>query len=242
MGLTITYSGTLDEPARLPELVRDVQSFCQRLGWQAEEYTEHLSGILIGMSDEEATPDDEPWPEKLANVKSAVFFRLPRNKPPQLIEEIVRGIIVIPPGTDCVPLKFNQQGRLCGYLDVPSKVVLNAVPGETHYFGFPLWTKTTGAVDSHIGICALLKMLKKYMSNLAVADETGFWETGDLAEMRRQHKVMGGLVGMLSEPDNFNAILMAAGLADVKPVVKVAAHAELPERRGEPPRPKRPVS
>jgi hypothetical protein len=139
--------------------------------------------------------------------------RVSKLHPPPLIEETVRGVVVMPPDTESVRLVFDRTGRLVRYTDVPAKLVINAVPDTIHYLAFPHYVKTSGSPVSHAAICALLRMLqRKFMTNLQVNDDTGYWTTGDIEILVREHAEMGAVLGIFNEFKNVGAMLRALGV------------------------------
>ena len=100
-------------------------------------------------------------------------------------------------------------------------MILNAVPGETHYLAWQMFCKTTGEVESHIGICLLLRTLSKYMSGLKVSDYTDFYKTGNLKKLYQEHMVMGTMIGLLKRPGTLGLLLKAASLPDLSADAKI---------------------
>ena len=167
MGICINYNGTLDDPTRLDEVLDKIRDFCKAAGWECHEASDHFSGV-IGVPHEmmNHNPADGPRPD-LKHIWDMT------KRPPQLIEETVRGVLVVPPDTEWVRLKFDQRGRIVDYWEMTADQFIGGIAGETHYMALALFCKTAGpsfesSIDSHIGICALLKMLEPYMSNLHV--------------------------------------------------------------------------
>lgn len=139
--------------------------------------------------------------------------RVSKLHPPGLIEETVRGVIVSPPDTESVRLVFDRSGRLVRYFDLPPEMVINAIPDTVHYAAFPNFVKTSGAPASHAAICLLLRMLQqKFMTNLQVDDETGFWKTGSIEVLERKHAEMSALLSLFRESKDVGALLRALGI------------------------------
>ena len=257
MGIVISYKGTLDDIARLDNLIADARLFCQQTGWEYTEVNEHISGIAMGspedfMGDHEETKPQltpkqlEEWPEEETFRSGSLTLRFD-SKNPDLLEEIWRGIVAHPPGTESLALTFDGRGRLCNYVELPRNCVKGALRDLKHYFCFPLFCKTTGETKQHIAICVLLKMMRdKYIGDLDVHDETGYFETGDLTKLREGHAVMAGLISAVkNNPEFLKAVLKAAGVdkkdAETAVLLPTEFRRTVPENTSESPvKPKKP--
>ena len=248
MGIAISYNGSLDDVSRLEELVADVRQFCQSVGWEFAEISQHISGVaLAGTAADFTGPkkrgkkpkgpkvDMEKWPEELTTRMGGLTLRFDVG-PPDLLEETWRGILVNPPGTESVWLTFDAHGRLCHYMDVPQRMIKGKLKDQKHYWCFPVFTKTSGRVDEHIGICLLLKMVRdKYMKNLKVDDDTGYFKTGDLKKLHADNAVMAVFLGALkSNPAFLATIFKAAGLPAeaVATAVPIESRLSIPIKTG----------
>lgn len=168
MGVTIHYSGRLDDPARLSELLLGVQHFCFKRGWAYREADERIIGqaerLVFNEVDVSGQLDDgTPVDWKDVYCDTEVFA----------VDEHIRGLSIdVHPDCETVHLSFNRQGLLKSYEP--------QAPGyytEQGYF----FVKTQFApVEVHIAICELLRFVKdNYMPGLKVRDEGGYWQTGD---------------------------------------------------------------
>ncbi|MEZ5400501.1 MAG: hypothetical protein R2729_12585 [Bryobacteraceae bacterium] len=207
MGICITYSGKLADPARLDELLDAVRGFCRRVKWRFEEESRHLCGtLLFSPKDVKTAPEPEPKREK-RKYRSLDDIAPPPAQPfgytvgscARLIDLDVRGVIVMPPDTDPFQLVFDSNGELLFYIEVPDFMVINAAKGESYYAAFPFFAKTSGAVRTHSLICTLLTLIRPYMKRFRVTDPTGYWKTGNLDKLIGEHMVMGALGGVLAE-------------------------------------------
>ena len=220
MGIVIDYRGKLNEPAGLDSLIADVRIFCQQIGWKFDEVSVQLSGIALNRVDgsgggnpEKAQLPPEEWPEEETFRAGPLTMRFdPKN--PMLLEETWHGIVAYPEGTDPLSLTFDGEGRLCRCLDIPQQWARGPLRDQKFYLFFPLFCKTTGEIDQHVAICALLQMLRrKHIRDLKVHDETGYFESLDLGRLRQGHAMMAGLVGTLKgNPAFLQRVLQAAGL------------------------------
>jgi hypothetical protein len=217
MGICISYKGSLSDPATLDQAVTEIRGFCNRVGWECQDFSEHYSGVVLGTQAEAdgdpgtEVPDTEPWPEP--ERPYGLRGRVSKLHPPGLIEETVRGVIVVPPDTESLLLVFDRSGRLVRYREFPAELIINAIPDTLHYAAFPNFIKTSGAPASHAAVCMLLHMLKeKFIKNLEVRDGAEFWETGDVKRLERKHAEMMALIGIFRGSKDVGALLRTLGV------------------------------
>ena len=180
MGITIHYSGKLDDPRVLPGLLTAARHFCFQRKWKYLDVDDRILGTV-----ERWIPSDDDQVHTKASP----------------IDDTMRGIIVQPhPESESVFLTFNQDGELCFYLPEPE-------PG--HYSENKLlFTKTQFApLDVHISICELLHLIRdKYFPSLHVVDEGEYWETHDPARLAENfgklNAIMNQVANALQDPDN----------------------------------------
>ncbi len=170
----------------LDEAVHMIRGFCQQAGWHYLDFSQTYSGVVLHWVDPDADPVDKD-----------------KDKTPPLVEETLRGAIATPPDTESLQLLFDRTGRLTSYMELPLFMIVNPVHNATHYAEFLHQSvKTSGATESHASICILLHLLKeKYIHNLDVHDDTGFWGSWDFKRMRREHAQMGALLGLVRDSD-----------------------------------------
>ena len=151
---------------------------------------------------------------------------------PDLIDQYCRGIMVHPPGTDSLLLTFDAKGRLCQFMTIPLDKVSEPLRGHKFWMCFPLFCKTTGETDQHMAICLLLRMLRdRYIGNMKVDDETGYFETGDLKKLHSTHGAMAGLIGAFkSSPALMKGLMKAAGM-DEKEAEGLEILPDAPQRK-----------
>lgn len=168
MGITIHYSGQLDDPTRLSELLLGVKHFCFKRGWAYREADERIIGraerLVFNEVDVSGQLDDgTPINWQDVHYDTEVLD----------VDDHIRGLIIdVHPDCETVHLLFNRQGLLRSYDP--------QAPGyytEQEYF----FVKTQFApIEVHIAICELLRFVKdNYMPGLKVTDEGWYWETGD---------------------------------------------------------------
>ena len=218
MGICISYRGSLSDPATFDEAILEIRGFCSRAGWRCVDFSEHYSGVVLTtQAQADGDPgtkvrNPEPWPE-LPDGETGIRGRVSRLHPPGLIEETARGVIVTPPDTESLRLVFDRNGRLVQYMEFPAFLVIDALPDTVHYAAFPHFTKTSGAPATHVALCLLLDMLKqKFMKNLKVTDDTGFWKARNIERLERRHAEMSGLLGRFRESKDLAGMFRALGV------------------------------
>ncbi len=116
---------------------------------------------------------------------------------------VFEGVILNPDDkTESLPFLFDREGRLrclvdlvCGQFE-PDPRCSFFVSVKTQY----------GDLRTHLWIVGLLRYLKsKYLPDLEVNDEGGYWETGDVPELERRRDFLNAkiaeLAGELSKMD-----------------------------------------
>lgn len=223
MGISISYSGSLDDPARLNDLIAFARERASKFGWRVQEVCEEISGLLLrGRSDVPSSDCDDD-----------------SDPPPVLLEEEVRGIRLLPPSTEAVTLTFNRAGQLSNYYEIPSHMMTSTpAPGETYFMELGNWTQLTGEVSVHIKVVTLLQEIKnQFMTGLEVHDETGYYETGDLANLLEEHMLMGAFLNSLRDPEMLRLIRREVGLGSpeekslTEPAPEASERPRTPQRR-----------
>jgi hypothetical protein len=153
MGITIHYSGKLDDARVLPDLLLAAKHFCFQRKWEYAEIDERI----IGQVERWIPSDDEEIHTQIAPI-----------------DDTLRGLIIQPHAeSESVWLTFNQHGELCFYMPLQKT--------GTYWENKLLFTKTQFApLDIHIAICELLHLIQdRYFPSLQVSDEGEYWETRD---------------------------------------------------------------
>ena len=168
MGVTIHYSGQVDDPGRLTELLLGVEHFCFKRGWAYRQVDERIIGqaerlvfneVDVSGQLEDGTPIN--WQDVHCDTEVSD------------VDDHIRGLIIdVHPDCETVHLLFNRLGLLRSYAP--------QAPGyytEQEYF----FVKTQFApIEVHVAICELLRFVKdNYISGLKVTDEGEYWDTGD---------------------------------------------------------------
>jgi len=114
---------------------------------------------------------------------------------------VFEGVILDPDDkTESLAFLFDREGRLRNLVDLvcgqfePDPRCSYFVSAKTQY----------GEIRTHLWIVGLLRYLKsKYLPDLEVSDEGGYWESGDVAELDRRREFlnekMAELMAGLSE-------------------------------------------
>jgi len=160
MGITIYYKGKLKDLSNLDRLKDDLKDFAQIMDWKWDELDEDFDG-----------PDDAHLEieEGRAQIKGhlplkGLSLRLHSDCESFSVYFDKEGNL-----TDPVMYVFKKEGRF---------------DSENAY----LSVKTQFAPpEIHIAIIQLLRFLKKrYIPNLEVIDEGGYWETSDKTELENR--------------------------------------------------------
>jgi len=158
MGITIFAKGRIDDVEAIPPLIADVKQRAEDNGWRFS--------IL----------DDDFTEEPAATLNHG---RIEGNLG-------LKGIAVqVDPGCETLDLCFDREGVLTNLV----AQLLWLEDEDSVVAGRFTFVKTQfGRIESHVQIIELLDWLKeRYISNLEVTDEGGYWETRDrqlLAERR----------------------------------------------------------
>jgi hypothetical protein len=174
MGITIHYHGILKDRSRLPELISSLKSASLQLDWPCDEINERVVGTLERL---ESQPDPQD---------PHTSFTITHLEP---LDDRWRGVIIQPPGCETLYFTFNTAGHLIVF-----HAQFNSPPG-TYWAQELLFCKTQFASpDIHIAVCNLLRLVEPFMSEWTVSDETGYFESGDRAEMERLMNQMSALI------------------------------------------------
>ncbi len=108
-----------------------------------------------------------------------------------------RGVILQPnDSTESLPFLFDRDGRLRTLADLMCRQFV-ADPRCSYFVS----VKTQfGKLETHLWIVGLLRYLKsKYLPDLEVSDEGGYWETGDVSELDARREFLNAKIAELAE-------------------------------------------
>ncbi len=107
------------------------------------------------------------------------------------------GIIVEPSdSTEGLPFLFDRAGRLRCLADL----ICDQIEPDPRCSYFVSVKTQFGDVGTHLWITGLLRYLKsKYLPDLEVTDEGGYWETGDLAELEGRRDFLNEKLAELAD-------------------------------------------
>ncbi len=184
MGITIHYSGRLDDAHVLPNLVLEAKQFARKRKWRAQEIDERIIGKVEHYVDTGPKTD-------IVKIKT------------EPIDNALRGIVIHPHAqSESISLTFNLQSELCSYMPLQEQGL--------YWENKLLFTKTQFApLEVHIAICELLHLLKeKYFPSLDVSDEGEYFETVDAELLAEKLNFLNAAMGMLehelSDPHSEN--------------------------------------
>lgn len=172
MGLSLCYRGRLDDISRVSGLIEELREFADICGWEN-------SGI------------EEDW----SGPPQARIGVLPGWR---VVGHLaLKGIEFVPhPCCDPVSFYFDGQGTLSS---VPGRA-LSLDQRERPDQPFISVKTQFAPAEIHIAIVRLLRYIKgRYISNLEVRDEGGYWETGDPAELERRRESINRALDMLKQ-------------------------------------------
>ena len=168
MGVTLHYRGTLDDLNRLPVLCDELADVAQAMGWTA-----------VRIDDDYDAPADA---------------RLNHDADGAHVEgnSGLKGIVLTPDdGSESLWFCFDREGQLRSLLGQVLLLDGTLKPEESWAF-----TKTQFSSPArHVWMVGLLRYVQKhYVSNLEVRDDGGYWDTGDLAELRRRMDLINNMI------------------------------------------------
>jgi len=163
MGITLFASGKIDTIEDIPRLIEYVKEIAEERGWKYRVIEDDF--------------DTRP---------NASLAQIDSDTPGVVIKGTLglKGVVLnVGAGAEPLQLLFDQNGILTG---MPQQLFWIEDQGKSERCTM---CKTQFAhIDGHIEMVELLSMLKgRYLSNLAVNDEGGYWESRDkktLAEKR----------------------------------------------------------
>ena len=153
MGISIYYQGTINRIEGVPELSNELVEFASILGWEVKQWNGHWNR-----------------PNTAVLEQRTEGYELTGHIP-------LRGVSLLA-DPECEPLflTFNSEGALASTTNM---LMADKSPSEPQKFWLSTMTHYTSA-DVHIALIKLLKYLKtRFISDLQVYDETGFWDHED---------------------------------------------------------------
>jgi hypothetical protein len=212
MGVTLHYRGTLDDLNRLPALCDELADVAQAMGWSA---------VRID--------DDYDAPLDARLIHDSGGARIDGNVG-------LKGVVLTPDdGSESLWFCFDRAGQLRSLLGQVLILDGTLIPEESWAF-----TKTQfSSPERHVWIVGLLRYVQKhYVSNLEVRDEGGYWDTGDLAELRRRMDFINGMIAdmttALSSP-RFAALAGQSAEDIVAAIEKLVQELHKPPAEANPP-------
>lgn len=171
MGTTIHYRGRINKTEDVKKLADELEDFSRQLGWKCKRWDNDWS---------------KPNTAEITNNDGKI--RITGYVPLQGIDLF--------PHDDCEPLSltFTAGGRL---VDVVGMALI--ADGKTTADSFWMNTKTQFApIETHVAIVKLLEYIRKrYIHNLEVHDDGGYWETGEIDELKRRRDTINRGLDML---------------------------------------------
>lgn len=173
MGITIQYRGRINKRENVEKLADELEDFSRQLGWKSKRW-------------------DNDWtkPNTTATSYKDGTIHIKGHVP-------LKGLSLFP-HLHCEPfsLTFTPEGWLVDVVGM-SLIGSEKTTAETFWMG----TKTQFApLETHITVVKLLEYLKKrYIHNLEVHDDGGYWETGDIDELKCRRDSINRGIDMLED-------------------------------------------
>lgn len=166
MGVTIHYRGTIDDTSMVGKLADEMEDFAQSLGWKTKRWDEDWSKSTRLSSSKSNTA-------RFSNSKRQ--FRILGHAP-------LRGITLFPhQHCESFCLTFDPDGSLVDIVGM----AMRAEGGEKRGMSGSSTKTQFAPIETHITIVKLLQYIKRrYMTDLEVYDEGGYWESGDVQELQ----------------------------------------------------------
>lgn len=173
MGVTIHYKGTIGRMDEIDQLGSEIIDIAETMGWSWTRLDEDFSKPCT----------------------ATVTFRKNRSS---IVGHIpLKGVAFQPHEfSEIVMLYFDSEGKL----NDPLSMALRHEGKIKNAKGY-LSVKTQFApIDTHIAIVKLFRYLKKrYIPDLDVYDEGGYWETNDVEELQRRISSVAKAMDILNE-------------------------------------------
>ena len=172
MGVRIHYRGTLNEKNQVYNLIEEVKDVARTMGWS-----------YAALDEDWTSP---PTPHFTSNTEQGIHIDG---------ECGLKGIhFRMGEDADAVWLYFNAKGNI----SAPFQVALEA---DEDYPMTKKWlsTKTQDVgIDTHIALINFFKYLKeKYIENLEVIDNGGYWEHNSKEELKTRFNMLEGLMNQV---------------------------------------------
>jgi hypothetical protein len=182
MGVTIHYRGRLNDVGQLGRLCEELTDIAAAMGWES-----------MTLDDDWEQPTDA----RLRHTDSGVHIDGHLG---------LKGVAITGAGAEPLSFFFDRKGNL----RCPMGVVL-VMEGTLAPEDAWVSVKTQFASpEVHAWIVGLLKYLKKkYISDLDVSDEGGYWETGDMHTLKARMDFLNEKIEQISDK------LSSARFADV---------------------------
>jgi hypothetical protein len=212
MGVTLHYRGTLDDPRRLPALCDELADVAQAMGWSTTRIDDDYDAPLDARLDH-----DSGGARIEGNVGLKGIFLAPDDE------------------SESLWFCFDRDGQLRSLIGQVLILDGTLKPEES-------WTFTQtqfSPPERHGWIVGLLRYVQKHcVSNLEVRDDGGYWDTGDLAELRRRmdliHDVIADMTTAFSSP-RFTALAGQSDEEIVAAIEKLVQELHKPSADANPP-------
>lgn len=202
MGVMISYQGRLKDRAEVPELVRDLQATAEAAGWQFRTMEQLIAEGRVtcsGLQGITLYPHRECEPvhihvDAAGELRNHMYFSMLQDGGlrPEIVEALAASSRLV---------RDVRRGLGRGdEEEAPAPEREPSAQPEPSFFekgSRYLWTKTQFAgAPTHVAVCEVLRYVQqRYAPGLTVRDDTGYFETGDLAKLEGELALVDRLVG-----------------------------------------------
>lgn len=156
MGLSFHYSGSIADPALLPELIDEIQDIANMYNWKYFVFEREFPENTFGK--------------------------------PDYNQKKIYGICITPPECETIPICFLSNGRMSNYSHLYFYGKTDDRPEHEYLYMLSVKTQYAG-VELHQFVIQFFRYLnKKYFTDFKMSDEGSYWETNDLALLKKNFK------------------------------------------------------
>ena len=172
MSITIRYHGSLKDQSLLPSLQEDLLDFAKTSGWPSEEVDGVFSSLKGGAA--------------AAKAQGAVQT----INPPLTLKGVK---LIVHPQTDPLWFTFNPEGELTRLSYYAVDYYIGKKPQDPVSRKYEFVHQSQASIQTSVGgeqlhqlVVKMLDYVKaKYMPDLSVQDDSGYWEHRDGAALKK---------------------------------------------------------
>jgi hypothetical protein len=198
MGIAIHYRGMLDDLSSIDDLCRELADIGKSMGWNTHVLNDSWTAPLTA---------------ELVNEDGTVKIKGNLG---------VKGVTISPgDGAESLSFEVDAKGRLQSLMNILAQC-------EGHPTMEQPWVSVKtqfASPDLHVWIIGLLKYLqRRYISDLEVSDEGGYWETGDRKALEAKMQFLSEKINWVSNELTSTEFGDMKGLAAEEIAARIAQH------------------